>query len=42
VTARTFANPRLRSPVDLDRREYRSLEFPAGSGIGTARSIARA
>jgi CubicO group peptidase (beta-lactamase class C family) len=42
VTSRAFANPRLRSPVDLDRREYRSLEFPAGGGIGTARSIARA
>jgi CubicO group peptidase (beta-lactamase class C family) len=42
VTARAFANPRLRSPVDLDRREYRSLEFPAGGGIGTASSIARA
>ena len=42
VTFRTFANPRLRSMADLDRSEYRGLEFPAGGGIGTARSIARA
>jgi CubicO group peptidase (beta-lactamase class C family) len=42
VTARTFANPRLRSPADLDRREYRHLEFPAGGGIGNVRGIARA
>jgi CubicO group peptidase (beta-lactamase class C family) len=42
VTARTFANPRLRMPADLDRREYRRLEFPAGGGVGTARDIARA
>lgn len=42
VTARTFANPRLRSMADLDRSEYRRLEFPAGGAIGTARDIARA
>jgi CubicO group peptidase (beta-lactamase class C family) len=42
VTYRTFANPRFRSPADLDRREYRSLEFPAGGAIGGARDIARA
>jgi CubicO group peptidase (beta-lactamase class C family) len=42
VSARTFANPRLRSPADLDRREYRRLEFPAAGGIGTVRGIARA
>jgi CubicO group peptidase (beta-lactamase class C family) len=42
VTFRTFANPRLRSPADLDRREYRRLEFPAGGAVGGARDIARA
>lgn len=42
VTSRTFANPRLRSTADLDRSEYRRLEFPAGGAIATARDIARA
>jgi CubicO group peptidase (beta-lactamase class C family) len=42
VSTRTFANPRLRSFADLDRREYRRLEFPAGGAIGSARDIARA
>lgn len=42
LTFRTFANPRLRSPADLDRRQYRRLEFPAGGALGTARDIARA
>jgi CubicO group peptidase (beta-lactamase class C family) len=42
LTFRTFANPRLRSPADLDRREYRSVEFPAGGAVGGARGIARA
>jgi CubicO group peptidase (beta-lactamase class C family) len=42
LTYRTFANPRLRSLPDLDRREYRRLEFPAGGAVGTARDIARA
>ncbi len=42
VTFRAFANPRLRRPADLDRAEYRALEFPAGGGIGGARDIARA
>jgi CubicO group peptidase (beta-lactamase class C family) len=41
-TFRTFANPRLRRPADLDRAEYRQVEFPAGGAIGTARDIARA
>jgi CubicO group peptidase (beta-lactamase class C family) len=41
VSARTFANPRLRGFADLDRSEYRRLEFPAAGAIGTARDIAR-
>src|SRR5215210_3731641 len=42
LTFRTFANPRLRRPEDLDRAEYRRGEFPAGGAIGGARDIARA
>ncbi|MEA2443717.1 MAG: hypothetical protein QOJ12_1009 [Thermoleophilales bacterium] len=42
VSFRTFANPRMRSFADLDRSEYRGVEFPSGGGIGSARSIARA
>lgn len=42
VSARTFANPRMRGLSDLDRGEYRRLEFPAGGAIGTARDIAHA
>jgi CubicO group peptidase (beta-lactamase class C family) len=42
LSFRTFANPRLRRPADLDRAEYRRLEFPAGGAIGSARDIARA
>jgi CubicO group peptidase (beta-lactamase class C family) len=42
VSARTFANPRMRGLADLDRSEYRRLEFPAGGAIGTARDIAQA
>jgi CubicO group peptidase (beta-lactamase class C family) len=42
VTFRTFANPRIRRPADLDRKEYRGLEFPAGGAVGSARAIARA
>jgi CubicO group peptidase (beta-lactamase class C family) len=42
LSFRTFANPRLRTPADLDRSEYRRLEFPAGGAVGSARDIARA
>ena len=42
LSFRTFANPRLRSPADLDVSEYRRLEFPAGGAVGGARDIARA
>jgi CubicO group peptidase (beta-lactamase class C family) len=42
LTFRTFANPRLRTPAELDRSDYRRLEFPAGGAVGAARDIARA
>jgi CubicO group peptidase (beta-lactamase class C family) len=42
MSYKTFANPRLQRPADLDRSEYRRLEFPAGGAIGSARHIARA
>jgi CubicO group peptidase (beta-lactamase class C family) len=42
LSFRTFANPRLRSPADLDVSAYRRLEFPAGGAVGGARDIARA
>jgi CubicO group peptidase (beta-lactamase class C family) len=42
VSARTFANPRMRGFAELDSRRYRHLEFPAGGAIGTARDIAAA
>lgn len=42
ITYRTFANPRLRNAADLDRSDYRKVEFPAGGVIGSARDIARA
>ena len=41
VSYRTFANPRLRGLADLDRSEYRRLEFPAGGAVASARDIAR-
>src|SRR5205823_4680993 len=42
LTARVFANPRLRSTAGLDAPEYRVVENPAGGGIGLVRSVARA
>ena len=42
LSRRTFANPRIRRPADLDRSEYRRVEFPAGGAVGGARDIARA
>jgi CubicO group peptidase (beta-lactamase class C family) len=42
VSFKTFANPRMWSPAELDSSRYRSLEFPAGGAVGSARAIARA
>ncbi len=41
LTARTLLNPRMRSPLDMTSSAYRAIEFPSGSGVGTARGIAR-
>ena len=41
LTSRTLGNPKLRSPGDLDEREYRSVELPAAEGIGSARAVAK-
>jgi CubicO group peptidase (beta-lactamase class C family) len=42
LTRRTFGNPKLRSPSDFNRPEYRRVELPAANGIGQVRSMARA
>lgn len=42
LTARAFSNPRLKSPGDFNKPPFRSLEIPAGNGIGQVRSIAKA
>jgi CubicO group peptidase (beta-lactamase class C family) len=41
LTYRAFTNPRLRSPADLDRPEFRSVELPAATAVGHARAVAR-
>jgi hypothetical protein len=40
LTARTLVNPRLASPAEMDSPAYRALEFPAGTGVGSARALA--
>jgi CubicO group peptidase (beta-lactamase class C family) len=42
LTYRSFGNPSLRGPADLDHPDYRAVEFAAATGIGQVRSIARA
>jgi CubicO group peptidase (beta-lactamase class C family) len=42
LTARVFANPKLKSTAGLDAPDYRVVENPAGGGIGQVRSVARA
>ena len=42
LTRRTFGNPKLRSPADFNKPEYRRIELPAGNGIGQVRSMAKA
>ena len=42
LTSRSLNQIRLRSPGDLNRPDVRALEIPAGGGVGSARSIARA
>lgn len=42
LTRRTFGNPKLGSPADFNRPEYRRIELPAGNGIGRVRSMAKA
>ena len=42
ITYKTFANPRLGRPSNLDRAEYRRVEFPAGGALGNARDVALA
>ena len=42
LTRRTFGNPKLRSPADFNKPEYRRVELPAANGIGQVRSMAKA
>jgi CubicO group peptidase (beta-lactamase class C family) len=41
LTRRTFGNPKLRSPADFNKPEYRRVELPAANGIGQVRSMAK-
>jgi CubicO group peptidase (beta-lactamase class C family) len=42
LTSRSLNHMKLRSPVDLNRPEFRAVEVPAGGGVGLVRSIAKA
>lgn len=41
VTSRAMSNPKVKAPADFDSPRWRSVEFPAGGGIGEVRAIAR-
>ena len=42
LTRRTLGNPKLHSPSDFNRPEYRRVELPVGNGIGQIRAMAKA
>jgi|SRR5215211_4338787 len=42
LTSRSLNQMKLRSPLDLNRPEFRAVEVPAGGGVGLVRSIAKA
>jgi len=42
LTYRSFGNPKLHGPADLDHPDYRAVEFAAATGVGQVMSIARA
>jgi CubicO group peptidase (beta-lactamase class C family) len=42
LSSRSFNNPRITTPQMLDAPEYWRLEFPASTGVGEVRAIARA
>jgi CubicO group peptidase (beta-lactamase class C family) len=41
ITLRAFSNPRLERPGSLDSPTFWELEFPASTGVGAVRAIAR-
>lgn len=41
LTSRTFRNPPLRRPADLDRPEWHPVEIPAAGGVGEVRAVAK-
>jgi len=42
LSARSFANPKMRNPADFNRSSaLRAVEIPSANGIGDARSIAK-
>ncbi len=41
TTNRTMSNPKVRTPADFDRPEWREVEFPSAGGIGQVRAVAR-